>query len=214
MSAHLALEHLSSLLDGELPDRERRSARRHLDECADCRVRLAGLRSVAEGLTRLERAPAPRALDLLVTGRHPLRASAPSPLVARAPGALLPLPLVLPLTVVLALAVLLALFGGFEGWAPEPAPSEPAPRAFRLGAAGLERLEPAERWIGTRRFERSSRGWVEIDPSILGEPRLASEAERSALLAEQPELAELLAEAAVEVVAAGQRLRLSGDLQQ
>jgi anti-sigma factor RsiW len=48
--------HLSPYLDGELRSRQRLRIERHVRDCADCRLLLAGLRDVVDGLHRL---PAP-----------------------------------------------------------------------------------------------------------------------------------------------------------
>jgi anti-sigma factor RsiW len=48
--------HLSRYVDGELTSRERLRVERHVRDCADCRLLLAGLRDVVGWLHRL---PAP-----------------------------------------------------------------------------------------------------------------------------------------------------------
>lgn len=69
MTVHATLEQLSSYLDRELAERERVGLEEHLDDCASCRGRLDGLRSVVSRLERLEQQAPPSDLVFLVERR-------------------------------------------------------------------------------------------------------------------------------------------------
>ena len=62
MSAHCSLEILSTYVDAELPDGERRHVESHITSCADCRRRLAHLQGVVGHLQRLEQVEVPPTL--------------------------------------------------------------------------------------------------------------------------------------------------------
>lgn len=49
--------HLSAYVDGELGPAWRRRLERHVSECAECRLLLAGLRETLDGLHRLPASP-------------------------------------------------------------------------------------------------------------------------------------------------------------
>lgn len=66
MTVHASLERLSSYLDAELAESQRHELEEHLTECSACRHRLAGLRSVAGQLRRLEQQAPPQELGFLV----------------------------------------------------------------------------------------------------------------------------------------------------
>lgn len=112
MTAHVALESLSALLDGELSNVERDGVERHVTGCPACREHLEELRTVADGLGALDRPAAPRMLDLAIASavrqgrrRLSLRSLRPST------GAL-----VVPFAVISALAIQLLVThaGGFQ----------------------------------------------------------------------------------------------------
>ena len=69
MTVHASLEQLSSYLDRELAERERVGVEEHLHDCASCRGRLDGLRSVIGRLERLELQAPPSDLSFLVERR-------------------------------------------------------------------------------------------------------------------------------------------------
>ena len=62
MSVHCTVEALSTYVDSELPDGERRELEAHIEECEDCRVRLDRLQGVVGQLRRLEDVAAPPTL--------------------------------------------------------------------------------------------------------------------------------------------------------
>lgn len=66
MPAHATLEQLSGLLDAELEPRQQRRVEVHLEECEECRVRLAGLETVVGELARLRQQAPPAHLGALV----------------------------------------------------------------------------------------------------------------------------------------------------
>ncbi|MGJ5815234.1 anti-sigma factor family protein [Paludibaculum fermentans] len=55
MSVHVDEDQLLAFLDGELDERAARAVKAHLHECADCGVRLAGLRTASDGFAEWER---------------------------------------------------------------------------------------------------------------------------------------------------------------
>lgn len=69
MTVHVSLEQLSSYLDLELAEPERFGLEHHLNDCASCRGRLDGLRSVVARLERLEQQAPPSELAFLVERR-------------------------------------------------------------------------------------------------------------------------------------------------
>ncbi len=74
MTVHASLEQLSSYVDAELGKRERDQLENHLSDCASCRGRLDGLRSVVARLERLEQQAPPQELSFLVERRVALEA--------------------------------------------------------------------------------------------------------------------------------------------
>jgi len=67
MTAHVAIESLSALLDGELSGAERGHVEEHVTACPACRTHLEELRAVADGLGGLDRPATPRTLDLTIS---------------------------------------------------------------------------------------------------------------------------------------------------
>jgi hypothetical protein len=59
MSEHLSLERTHDLIDGLLPSETADRARRHMDECADCRDRYASLSELASDLRSVPRDATP-----------------------------------------------------------------------------------------------------------------------------------------------------------
>jgi hypothetical protein len=69
MTVHASLERLSSYLDAELVESERRALEEHLSDCPTCRHRLSGLQGVVARLERLEQQAPPQELSFLVERR-------------------------------------------------------------------------------------------------------------------------------------------------
>ncbi len=204
MTAHLALESLSALLDGEAPTAGRARAASHLVACPECRHRLEGLRSVARSLAALERTRPPRALDLALTNlARPGAAERRRPGLVRFEAPVVAGPLALPLVAVLGLAVM--LFALVAHWAarPQEGTGPAAPRLLRLNPAPLAVDGVELSWQGEIWRERI------IGPDIATGPvRIATAFERDALLRDRPELTALVRREAVELWVGGEWLRL------
>ncbi len=69
MTTHASAELLSAYLDRELARREARRLEEHLETCADCSVRLDGLRRVVASLQGLHRVAPPSTLEQTVARR-------------------------------------------------------------------------------------------------------------------------------------------------
>jgi anti-sigma factor RsiW len=209
MSVHLAVDWLSAHVDGALGPADRRRADAHLAECAECRTRLEGLRVVAAALGDLPREATPRALDLVVAPRRPLRLGRPAA-GPRRPPALAATPLLVPFAGIVAITVILLALAALRlpGWpAGDSAPS--APRKLDLRAMPPDGGAPTLAWwrVDGRLFGRTGSLWREVEGPAKP-PRPASPAERRAILAARPELAALRSTATWEVVWKGERLRL------
>ncbi len=166
MTVHASAEVLSSLLDGELTEAERREAERHLAGCADCRARLDSLGRVVGTLKRLERAAPPEALAQLVQRRVALvgtRRSYLDRMEERLQRLGKGSPLAVSFALVLALAVMVYLLS--HGTArqqqrgvPIVVPTAEAAREF---AAANAHREPKTLEAGGRRFVLSGERWLE-----------------------------------------------------
>lgn len=113
MSGHLALELLSSYLDQEVTPRQLRLVEDHLEECSQCRKTLAGLRSVADTVRRLESVAPPSTLGMATERRIRLTSLEESRGldIERSLGSWLRQPVLAPaFAVVLALGAILYLF--------------------------------------------------------------------------------------------------------
>lgn len=113
MSSHLAIEVLSSYLDEEVTPKQLRLVEEHLDECADCRRTLDGLRSVSESVRRLESVAPPPTLGMATEQRLRIAALEESRGldIERSLGQWLKQPVLAPVfAVVLALGAILYLF--------------------------------------------------------------------------------------------------------
>lgn len=184
MTAHVALENLSALLDGELAAGEREAVHEHLESCLDCRRRLDGLRAVARGLGALERLPPPPTLDLAVARRARAR-RAPGNAGLRPVEALqLLTPLALPFAAVAALAAMLFVLAAGREALDLPTPAAGAPAALRQ--------VPVEIHLDGRVLRREPREWREAGAPASGW-REATATERGALAARHPRLAALAA---------------------
>jgi hypothetical protein len=113
MSVHCSLEALSTYVDAELSDRDRQDVESHVDQCDDCRRRLARLQGVVGQLQRLEQIEAPATLGWQVQRRVRLESDY-VPLTRRFEdhqGRMLRPPLLAPLfAVVVAFGAILYLF--------------------------------------------------------------------------------------------------------
>ena len=130
MSSHLAIELLSSYLDEEVTTRQLRLVEDHLDDCAECRSTLEGLRSVAQSVRRLESVAPPSTLGVATERRLRIAAleEARGLDIERSLGRWLKQPVLAPVfAIVLALAAILYLFAygvARRGESPRSVPSD------------------------------------------------------------------------------------------
>lgn len=199
MSPHANAATLSAYLDQELPDPEAQELREHLDDCAACQQRIAGMKNVVASLKHLERmAPSPT-LDQLVTRRVALEGEHKS-LIDRLEGSLGTFERQSSLLglfgLVVAFAVMILLFAH----ALERRKSSLIPVIFQdpvtADLTGGQLSETRE--IAGRVLHREGEIWVE--QGVVSEQGIVSEATRNVtfesaawrtLLDEHPELAEL-----------------------
>ena len=174
MSVHCTVEALSTYVDSELPDGERRELEAHIEECEDCRVRLDRLQGVVGQLRRLEEVAAPPTLGWQVQGRVRLESGK----VTLAQSfedrltRLLRQPLLAPLfAVIIAFGVILYIFslgvarqtasetrvviGGVE---PSSVTEEPPAQSRETGMDGLA----SSRTIAGREFLLVESVWIEL----------------------------------------------------
>ncbi len=163
MTVHASLEHLSSYLDSELAESQRRTLEDHLTDCPSCRHRLAGLESVAARLARLEQQAPPPELGFMVERRiaaEANRASLGSRLEETVKTVLVQPSLTPVFGLVVALALILYLFSFGVARRQEG--------GTRLVPV-FDSATPAEsaRTIGDRSFDEVDDVWVErgLDPA-------------------------------------------------
>jgi hypothetical protein len=174
MSVHCTVEALSTYVDSELPDSERRGLEAHIDECEECRLRLDRLHGVVGQLRRIEEVAAPPTLGWQVqrqvrleSGKVPLRQSFEDRL-----SRLVRQPLMAPLfAVIVAIGAILYLFslgvarqtasetrvviGGVE---PSSVTEEPPAPSSGTGADSLE----SSLTIAGREFLLVEGVWTEV----------------------------------------------------
>lgn len=184
MTAHVALESLSALLDGELAAGERETVREHLEGCLGCRRRLEGLRAVARGLGALERLPPPPTLDLAVARRTRARRTLGHAGLRPAEALQLVTPLALPFAAVAAMAAMLFVLAAGREALDLTTPAADAAPALRL--------VPAEIHLDGRVLRRELREWREAGAPASGW-REATAAERGVLAVRHPRLSALAA---------------------
>jgi hypothetical protein len=188
---HDDLDLLSSYLDGELNEPERRAVEDHVAVCPGCRAELDGLRRVVSRLRSLEREAPPPVLAERVARRVAV-ARRSKGLIARVERALRRVPVesstLLTFGVVVALAAIAALF---------VAGLDETERVRRRGAESVvERdgdLQVMRAVLGERVFDRDGSLWRERGA---GEPARtvdAASSEGKALLDAEPRLRDLLA---------------------
>ena len=160
MNRHATVEELSSLLDRELDAGPAERVRLHLVECADCRSRLDGLRSVVRALERVERAAPPPTLGLELIERLSWEPEPAGPFdrLERRLGSIRLQPSVAPVfAFVVALAAIMFFFvSGLERrMQGTPVILEPP------GVVEVESVS-APRVVSGRTFELSDGVWVEV----------------------------------------------------
>lgn len=162
MTVHATLEQLSSYVDAELRDHERHELERHLDECEDCRRRIAGLRRVVDRLRSLEQQAPPAELGYVVERRAAARGGrGHGDRLEESVRTLLLQPSLMPVfALVVALVIILYLFS--FGVARQGAGTTRLIRVVETPAAA-----PETRVIDGRSFERHGPLWVEagLDPA-------------------------------------------------
>lgn len=214
MSAHCAVDTLSAWIDDALEEREAERVAAHVAACPACAAELAGLRRVVEGLQSLERLAPPPALGLEVTRRVAL-AGRPRGLAARLAerrsGEIQS-----SVGLSFALVVAFALIGWLVAHGPELVRSrhlpvrfldDPEPVAAVEAEAAVEAAAAAPQVVAGRTLVPDGDGWREAGAGPGPVRRVAiGSTDWGALVAREPELAELV------VLAAPVEIRLGDEL--
>jgi anti-sigma factor RsiW len=188
---HDDLDLLSSYIDGELSEPERRAVEDHVAVCPGCRAELDGLRRVVERLRSLEREAPPPVLAERVARRVAV-AGRPTGLVARVERALRRVPVesstLVIFGVVVALAAITALF---------VAGLDESDRVRRQGSETVvERegdLQVLSAHVGDRVLDRDGSLWRERGAGEPVRTVTADSPEAADLFEAEPRLRDLLA---------------------